>query len=576
MARKSHSATRAITASLVLVLVAAACGTNKEKTDASSTSAPTATTVSCNSTQDAGIPITFAQAKAGSCEGDFDWGDTCDLETGRLTLPSANPLDCVPAFTGENGNETSPGVTADTIKVARYRAEDDPATAAFLNSIGARDEPEDVASTYDSYLELFNRVAQTYGRTVEVTELQATGSATDAVAARADALTAADMGVFAVIGGPAQTRAFSEELSRQKIINIGGGVGTLAFYKKNSPYIWPGGPGPEQTALRTTEFITKQLVGKKAEFAGDALKDQERTFVLLTYDDAESNFKEPWDTWLADLQAKGVPVADERIVFTLDLARAAEDTQTVVRALKEVNATTVVFTGDPIMPAYFSSEMTKQNYFPEWVLSGTVFADTTVLARGYDPEQWKHAMGISLIPARIPRDQSDSIILYKWWTGVDPPAENTAAIIAGNVSLLFAGIHFAGPDLTPESFRAGIFARPIPARDAGGLRATVTYGKSDFWEPDTDYAGLDDVAIIWWDPTGEGEDETGDDESVGQYRYVNGGQRFLPGEIPDEPLNLFDPEGSLTYFSDEPDAPEGTLPVPDDLKTDINKYEKPA
>jgi hypothetical protein len=235
-----------------------------------------------------------------------------------------------------------------------------------------------------------------------------------------------------------------------------------------------------------------------------------------------------------------------------------------------------VFTGDPLMPGYFTDEMTKQGYFPEWVLSGTVYADTTVLARGYDQEQWKHTMGISLIAARIPNEQSDSTVLYKWWTGADDiPAKNTGGIVAANLALLIAGIHFAGPDLTPEAFRDAIFARPIPERNDGDIRTTVTFGRSDFWTEGTDYAGLDDVSIIWWDPNATGEDETGD-EGTGQYRYINGGERFLPGTIPTEPLPLFDPEGSVTYYTDEAGAPDGTQPVPDYVKTNPDKYERPT
>ncbi len=572
----TSKALRMTAAATALVLVGAACGTNKEKGGDSTTQA-SVDEVSCDTlTGEGGLPITFSQAKAGGCEAEFDWGANCDTETGRLKLPTASPLECVPVFTGQNGGATSPGVTADTIKIARYVGKPDPAVDAYLRSIGAADEPEQIEQTYNDFLEMYNTMAELYGRKLEVVRLEGTGTATDNVAARADALKAKELGVFAVIGGPAQTSAFSEELARAKIINVGGAVGSGEFYKERAPYVWAGGPSPEQTAQMATELIEKQLAGKNAEFAGEEFQDEPRRFVLLTYDDAENNFKEPWDNWLADLQAKGIDVADERVVFTLDLARAAEDTQIVVRKLREINATTVVFTGDPLMPGYFSAEMTKQGYFPEWVLAGTVFADTTVLARGYDQEQWKHTIGISVIPARVPKAAQDSTVLYKWWTGDDIPASNTGGIIAGNLALLYAGLHFAGPNLTPDTFRDGIYARPRPERVDGDIRGEVTYGRDDIWPAGTDYHGLDDIAIIWWDPTATGEDETGDELNPGQYRYVNGGERFGPGEIPTEPINFFDPEGTVTYYSDEPGAPDGTLPVPDYVKTNPDKYDRPA
>jgi hypothetical protein len=576
MAPTSKRTVRFLGLFAVAALLVAACGTNKKETD-ETTPGSTVAPVSCESTQEGGIPISYAQAADGGCEDDFDWGEHCDLETGKLEMPTSNPPDCVPAFEGDNGGATSTGVTADAIRVARYIPQPDPATEAFLRSIGAADEQSQVDETYDNYLEVFNALAETYGRRVEFVNVEASGGATDAVAARADALKVKDQGVFAVIGGPAQTRAFSEEISRQKIVCLGGCVAaqSMDFYKASAPYIWPGGPAPDQTAAMTTELIEKQLLGKPAEFTDDPeLSQQERTFVMLTYDDGENNFRQVWEAWRADMEEKGIPILG-RVVFTLDLARAQQDAQAVVQELKSLNATTIIFTGDPIMPSYFTEEMTAQGYFPEWLISGTVFADTTVLARGYDPDQWKHAFGISLIPARVPRELGDSSTLYRWWTGEEPPAENTSGIIAANMTLLYSGIHFAGPDLTPETFSAGLVARPIPERDGGHLRSTVTYGKDAFWPAGTDYAGLDDVAVIWWDPDAGGEDETGADGD-GQYRYVNNGGRFRPGEIPTEPIGLFETEGSITYFSDEPDAPDGTQPVPDDLKTDIDRYPKPS
>ena len=43
--------------------------------------------------------------------------------------------------------------------------------------------------------------------------------------------------------------------------------------------------------------------------------------------------------------------------------------------------------------------MTQQGYFPEWVMAGTVLADTNVFARKFDQKQWSHAFGLQLIPA---------------------------------------------------------------------------------------------------------------------------------------------------------------------------------
>ena len=71
--------------------------------------------------------------------------------------------------------------------------------------------------------------------------------------------------------------------------------------------------------------------------------------------------------------------------------------------------------------------MTKQSYFPEWVMSGTVLADTNVFARAFDQKQWVHAFGLQLIPARLPQDKQDSWTVHRWWFGTTSLAMNVRA-----------------------------------------------------------------------------------------------------------------------------------------------------
>jgi hypothetical protein len=61
-------------------------------------------------------PMTPAKAEL---EGktDIDWGPNCDTKTGRIKLKSVYAPPCVEPFTGDNGGATSPGVTADSVKI---------------------------------------------------------------------------------------------------------------------------------------------------------------------------------------------------------------------------------------------------------------------------------------------------------------------------------------------------------------------------------------------------------------------------------------------------------------------------
>ena len=61
-----------------------------------------------------------------------------------------------------------------------------------------------------------------YGRTVNLVTFEGTGGATDDVAARADAARIAEeYKPFVVLGGPALTSAFADELAAREIMCIG-------------------------------------------------------------------------------------------------------------------------------------------------------------------------------------------------------------------------------------------------------------------------------------------------------------------------------------------------------------------
>ena len=63
------------------------------------------------------------------------------------------------------------------------------------------------------------------------------------------------------------------------------------------------------------------------------------------------------------------------------------------------------------------------------------------------------------------------------------------------------------------------------------------------------------MAEIWWDNTVSGLDEI-DRDGVGMWRFVNDGQRYKPGEIPEGPPAAFVLEGSVTIYEQRPDDEE--------------------
>jgi hypothetical protein len=534
---------------VVIVLVAVFLGGRK-----SNKSGPKVSTGNSGTTTKRQIPITYDEAKAAGTVGKYMWQPTCDKTTGKVALPLLMAAPCVPKFTGtDNGGATAPGVTAKTITIALYVAKPDPQTDALAKAAGAYDTPEQVIQGAKDYVAIFAATHELYGRTIKFVFLHGTGTASDATAARADAIKAAtELHAFAVLGGPSQTNAFADELTNRGVACIGTClISQPASFYKAHPGLFGLTPLPEQPADDTVEFLKKQLEGKDAVYAGDpTLQGEKRKFALLNYDTPDGQFKPVWDQFEGEMTAAGMPLATH-VSYFLDLTKAQDDARTDITKLKASGATSIIFSGDPFMPQYFTAEATKQNYHPEWILSGTVFADIDVFARTYDQAQWAHAFGLGIVGAQLPEKEHDDYQLHEWWYGKPPPNINTTAITEGDSDLLFTGLQLAGPHLTVANFTQGLFDRAVPADSPNGLRPIVSYGNHGLWPGGTDYGGLDNLNLIWYDPNAVGPDETGN-VGKGSYRYVDNARRFLPGHWPTTPIKLFDPTDTITHFTSIP------------------------
>ena len=89
---------------------------------------------------------------------------------------------------------------------------------------------------------------------------------------------------------------------------------------------------------------------------------------------------------------------------------------------------------------------------------------------------------------------------------------------------LFLGIHMAGPNLTPESFAAGMHAYP------GGRGPAGTWGY-----PKGEHTPYRDSREIWWDP----DRISGQNNEPGAWVQLNGGARWTPRRPPSGPAGYF-------------------------------------
>ncbi|MGH9306472.1 MAG: hypothetical protein ACRD0I_06265 [Acidimicrobiales bacterium] len=508
-------------------------------------------------------PMTPARAKS---EGkSVNFGSNCDPRTGRIKVPTIYAPPCVAPMTGGNGGTTSPGVTGDTINVAFYVGQVNAQTKA-LNAVGGvTDTPAQEVAQAQNYVTYFNDHYELWGRKVKLVPVQATGSATDDAAAKADAIkVATEDHAFASIGGPAQTAAYADELAARGVLCLGC-LGTDAQAQANAPFMWGDEQSPEQYTIEGAKVILSQFAGKDAVFAGDkSMHSQPRRFGLVAYDTPTGTYTKAREE-LQGLLAKGGVQLAANVNYFLDTSTLQETATTIVSKLKASNVTTVIFAGDPYMPYYMTRVATAQNYFPEWIVTGTVLTDTTFAGRLYDQKQWAHAFGISLLTARAPQQFSDAYRLNVWQFGAPPVAKGTYGLIYPPLFDLFTGVQLAGAHLTPQTFRDGLFRYPV----TGGspINPQISWGHHGVW-PNTDYTSSDDFTFIWWNAALKGiQDEVGT-VGNGAYEYVNGGKRYLPTAVPSSPVGFFNPTGAVAVYAQPPasashpnyPSPAGTHP----------------
>ena len=483
--------------------------------------------------------VTWSMAQEEGIDADFP--DTCDTDEGMVAIPFFFRTECV-ANAEDNGGATSDGVTEDEITVVVWLPNDsDPIFGIIRDGLGFDDTVDQIRETYEGLVEIFQAYYQTYGRTVNIEFVEATGSSLDSVAARADAATAIEKHPFAVLGGPLLANTWTEELHANDIVCL-----ACPGISDPEPTSFGLVPTTSQVREHVVNYVSTKLAGKPAQFAGDDLKEEDRVFAYLRMGLTDSDEDSAQRTVDA-LEEADVDVA-ESIVYPLDPAAIQEHATSAITRMKEAGVTTVLVEADPITLPAMTQEATKQNWYPEWVLSGFPFTDTSAFGRQMDQDQWAHAFGISYLPPASRPEIIPAYQLYEWFHGEPPPADESLLLTYPQVALLFTGLEYAGPNLTPETFQQAAFAYPPTPRAV--TQPSLDYG-TELWGRD-DYGGIDDFVELWWNPDAEGEDETGN-EAKGLYEYVDGGKRYYADEYTDE-LKVFDPDGAVTEITDPPPA----------------------
>lgn len=439
----------------------------------------------------AGGPDRVAAPPAGGADGVVSFAETCAGGAFQTMEPYSPP--CI-TFEGGNGGATSLGVTGDTITIT-FREGDLPSIYAVAGQVAEkaniRDTKEDIRRTIDAYVEYFNTHFQLYGRQVKIQYYKGQGDQLSEFfgggteGANADAIQVAqEIAGFADIS--ALTVPYAEALVRQKVMAIPPVHMSQQWYEDHRPYAYGVLVDCSRLASSMVDWTMKRIWGQPARYAGDpAFREQQRRIGIIVPE--EPWYQECANAGTGELEARGGSF-EHRINYTLDFQRLSQEAAGMIAQMKDRGVTTVMCMCDPVLPLFLTTQATQQEYRPEWIITGTALTDVDLLGQIYDPDQWRHAFGISFLNDVYQGVKAESYRAYKAVRSDEPAFIHD--VLYYPVLLLFLGIHMAGPNLTPESFEQGLFSYPRTSGETG----TWSFSPGD-------RTATDDAREVYWDPT---------------------------------------------------------------------------
>ena len=429
---------------------------------------------------------------------------------------------CVPYFDPDvdNGGATSKGVTRDQITVALPQQ--------FF---------EDVNPSLKG-TQFFNKRYEFYGRELVLVPYSTTGcvdAQPDPAKMRADAVAVdEELQAFATLayaGCQGADHHYYDALAEREILSIVDGnlvTGLERNYARRSPYQWNVQPGLDVILANTAEFYCKTLAGKPPRHAGPGIADDpvRRLGVITTRStDGTTPDLTPLRNGLAACGVAPLVKVDDQ-----DRNRTRPGVETIVQ-MQDEGVTSVMCLCNPVdLREIYMPTASAQGYQPEWVETSYINndLDNTYGGGNAPPDQSSHVIGVSFRNKLNPRQD------MPWYWAVkeaDPTFEPAAGTYYSANSrylqllLLASGIQLAGPELTPETFRAGL-QRATWANPGAG-QAPYFQARVGFQGPR--HTMSSDATMFWFDPQEPG---TIDPSIPGAICYVDRGRRYGLGQWP--------------------------------------------
>lgn len=459
-------------------------------------------------------------------------GSTAHCKDGmQHKLVINNPAPCAPKFSGDNGGATYQGVTKDTIKVVRFRAQPNEQVDAILGQKGLATSAEDDKAAQEVFLAYINKYYEFYGRKVVIEDIVGDCPTTppDYDACNAAAQEVVKKKPALIVWNTSLYASVFDIWAKAGIPSIGGSAFDVGLYTQRRPYRYELAMDGTQGADHIAEYYCKKMAGKNASHSGATIhprvgaRNQVKRKLGVVVPEIEANV----------LTAKRVAEKVKACgggdvpVFTYEsnIERATEQTQATVAGLIENKVTTVTCMCDPIAPVFLTKGLTGNSYFPEFLIAGIGLIDYDLLGQLYDTQQMAHAFGLSQIGQPVNLDANDAALVWRaMGKSGHPCGQNGCQLNWAYMNALGIAIQVAGPNYNPLNLEKGMLSRA----PTGGFEPRRNPVETLYKYGPGDYTGLSDVREIYWSQTATSPV----DGSRGAYLSTDGGRRYPLGQWP--------------------------------------------
>lgn len=358
----------------------------------------------------------------------------------------------------------------------------------------------------DALAAYVNTHYQLYGRSIDFVATGGINSAANqaAAAARAD-----ELGVFIgtdidpVNGSqPVDADAYLGALRAHGVIGVVlDGVQWDATLDDAAPYAWTVFPTAQQTSQRLADVACRTLADQPARGSSDYAEDP-RVFGIVTTEAWElpDRIRDPEQVQqsLQDTCGIDADIYPLRATQTgaSDPSDAGRDRGTFERMKADGITTVIDLSYLPTFTFKQAPAADAADYHPEWLLPEGRDMVSTAVSGPPQQDIFDSTLILNTANGVVPDTSTTSYTAYT--LGGATPAQFAEDVYYDNhyrvVAMIAAAIQEAGPDLTPESFAAGLESARFPNVEAGRapyFQANVGFGSGN-------HTLVQDAALGWY------------------------------------------------------------------------------